>query len=523
MMRIAVAGVVAVLLGSAVAMGAGGGSAELELIDAVRQRDRAAVERLLQQKTDPNAKQGDGATALHWAIQEEALDLASLLMRAGADVNAANDLGITPLMVAASNGSATAVRALLEAKANPNLAPPGRETPLMLAAWTGQTAAVTALLDAGAAVDGTESERQQTALMWAAAQKHPDVVKLLISRGASVSARTKVATPAGRPTRDKAGYSPLMFAARSGDVDSVRLLLDAGAKASDASGDGMTALTLATVRGHVPAALLLLDRGADPNVEDIGYTALHWAAGSWETAFTTNDITTDREGEQEWNALVGLKAGKHDLVRALLAHHANPNAVITATPQRAGATRSPTLPELTGATPYLLAAMAGDTTTMAMLKEAGADPSIVTKKQSTALMAAAGLGRILGENTVEEPKLLAAAKLALEHGADVKSVDEFGNTALHYAAYHRLPTLVQLLVDRGAPIEVKNMFGETPLWAADLVIQWFGGGTFKVVPTPTGDLLRNLGAKPIPTPYEKRPADWPCNEIPPAVVPDSCW
>ncbi len=520
-MRIAIAGIVAVLLGSAVAIGAGAGSAEL--IDAVRQRDRAAVERLLQQNVDANARQGDGATALHWAIQEDALDIAALLIRAGADVNAANDLGVTPLMVAASNGSSAAIQTLLEGRANANLAPPGRETPLMLAAWTGQPEAVAALLDAGAPIDGKEPERQQTALMWAAAQRHPEVVRLLVRRGADISARTKVAAVPGRPARDKAGYTALMFAARSGDVESARLLLDAGAKATDAAGDGMTALVLATIRGHIPVAQLLLERGADPNVEDIGYTALHWAAGSWETAFTTNDITTDREGEQEWNALVGLKAGKHDLVRALLARGANPNVQITATPQRAGATRSPTLPELTGATPYLLAAMAGDTTLMTMLKEAGADPSIATNKQSTPLMAAAGLGRVLGENSVDEAKLLAAAKLALQHGASVTSVDDYGNTPLHYAAYHRLPTLVQLFVDNGAPLEVKNMFGETPLWAADLVIQWFGGGTFKVVPTPTGDLLRKLGAKPIDVPYEKRPADWPCNEIPPAVVPDACW
>lgn len=520
MMRTAAVGILATIVWSAVAMGAGAGSTDL--VDAVRRQDRAAVERLLRQKVDANARQGDGATALHWAIQVDDLEIAALLIRAGADVNAVNDLGITPLMVAATNGSTAAVRALLEAKADPNLGPPGRETPLMLASWTGQKAAVAALLDAGAAIDAKESERQQTALMWAAAQKHPDVVRVLVSRGADISSRTMVAPTPGRPSRDKAGYTALMFAARSGDVESSRVLLDAGAKATEAGGDGMSALTLATVRGHIPVALLLLERGADPNASGTGYTALHWASGSWETAFTTSDITTDREGEHEWNALVGLKEGKHDIVRALLRRGADPNARITVSPLRAGATRSPTLPELTGATPYLLAAMAGDSALMTLLRDAGADPSIATKKKSTPLMAAAGLGRILGENSVEEPKLLAAAKLALEHGADVSSVDEYGNSALHYAAYHRLPTLVQLLVDKGAALEVKNMFGETPLWAADLVIQWFGGGTFKVVPTPTGDLLRTLGAKPIEVPYEKRPADWPCNEIPPAVVPDAC-
>lgn len=518
----ALAALAALLVGALTVSLVAAGPGSTELIDAVRRQDRAAVDALVRKGIDVNGRQGDGATALHWAVQQDDLPLTTLLLRARAQVDAVNDLGVTPLMVACMNGSAGAVRALLEAKANPNLTPPGRETPLMLAAWTGQVDAVRALLDAGAAIDAKEGGRQQTALMWAAAQEHPEVVRLLVSRGALVGAKTAVAGAPGRPARDKAGYSALLFAARTGDVDSARILLDAGANAADTAGDGMSALTLATVRGHLPVARLLLERGADPNHAGTGYTALHWAAGNWQTAFTTNDITTDREGEQEWNAFVGLKEGKHDFVRALLARGANPNARITTPPLRAGATRSPTLPELIGATPMVLAAAAGDTVLMRMLKEAGADPSLSTAKKSTTLMAAAGLGRILGENSVEEPKLLEAARLALEYGAEVSRADDYGNTALHYAAYHRLPSLVQLLVDRGATLESRNMFGETPLWAADLVIQWFGGGTFKMVPTPTGDLLRRMGARPIDTPYEKRPADWPCNEIPPALVPDAC-
>jgi ankyrin repeat protein len=493
-----------------------------DLIDAVRRQDRAAVEGLLRKGADVNARQGDGATALHWAVQVNDLDTAALLIRAGANVDAANDLGVTPLMVACTNGSSAAVSALLAAGADPNTRPEGRETPLMLAAWTGQVEAVKALLDGGAAVNATEASRQQSALMWAASQKHPEVVRLLASRGADVHARTAAAAAAGRRPRDAAGYTALIFAARNGDVESAKALLDAGANVDDAVDDGMSALTLATVRGHVPTALLLLDWGADPNAAGAGYGPLHWAAGSWETAFTTNDITTAREGEDEWNSLIGLREGKLQLVKALLAHGADANARIKSTPARAGATRSPKLPELTGATPFLLAAMAGDTAVMRTLKEAGADPSVTTTKQSTPLMAAAGLGRILGENTVKEADLLDAARLAIELGGNVAAVDGFGNTALHYAAYHRLSTIVQLLVEKGAELEVKNMFGETPLWAADLVIQWFGGGTFKVVPTPAGDLLRKFGARPIEAPYELRPADWPCNEIPPAPVPKSC-
>jgi ankyrin repeat protein len=499
-----------------------GAASRVELIDAVKAGDRAAVAALLKKGADVNAAEGDGATALHWAVQLEDLESAVALVRAGANVNLANDLGATPLTVAASNGSARAVTLLLEAGADPNKAAAGRESPLMLAAWTGSADAVRALLDAGAAIDAREPERQQTALMWAASHRHPSVVRLLVSRGADVHLKTAVASAAGRRTRDGVGYTALMFAARSGDIESARVLLDGGANADDALDNGLSVLTMATVRGHVPVAVLLLERGANPNASGSGYAPLHWAAGSWETAFTANDITTEREGEHDWNALVGLKDRRLELVDALLDHGADPNARVKTTPPRAGATRSPTLPELAGASPYLLAAMAGDVAVMRRLKEAGADLTLTTNKRSTPLMAAAGLGRILGENTVPESKLLDAATLAIELGADVKAADDFGNTALHYAAYHRLSTLVQLLVDRGADLEVRNMFGETPLWAADLVIQWFGGGTFKVVPTPTGDLLRKFGARPIPTPYELRPADWPCNEIPPAPVPKAC-
>ena len=511
-------GVVCVTCVSAFAAGA----SRIELIDAVKAGDRAAVAALLTKGADANAAEGDGATALHWAVQLEDLESAAALIRAGGKVNAANDLGATPLSVAASNGSAQSVTLLLKSGADPNQALAGRESPLMLAAWTGSADAVKALLDAGAAIDAREAERQQTALMWAASQRHPAVVRLLVSRGADVHLKTAVQQVAGRRTRDGVGYTALMFAARSGDVESARALLDGGANANDALDNGLSALTLATTRGHVPVAVLLLERGADPDANGSGFAALHWAAGSWETAFTANDITTDREGEHDWNALVGLKGRRLELVDALLDKGADPNARVKTTPPRAGATRSPTLPELAGATPFLLAAMAGDVAVMQRLKEAGADLTLTTTKRSTPLMAAAGLGRILGENTVPETNLLEAAKLALELGADIKAADDFGNTALHYAAYHRLNTLVQLLVDHGAELEVRNMFGETPLWAADLVIQWFGGGTFKVVPTPTGDLLRKLGARPMTAPYQLRPADWPCNEIPPAPVPKAC-
>jgi ankyrin repeat protein len=301
-----------------------------------------------------------------------------------------------------------------------------------------------------------------------------------------------------------------LFAAREGDLESARILVDAGANVDDVADEGLSALGFATVRGHVPTAVFLLQRGANPNAAAAGYAPLHWAAGSWETTLSTADITVTREGNDEWNALPGLREGKLELVKALLAHGADPNLRMKTAPPRAGSTKNPQLPELVGATPLFLAAMAGDAAVMQALVDAGADAGLTPDVRSTPLMAAAGAGRVLGENTLSHARLLEAARLAVQLGADVNAADDFGNTALHYAAHHRIDAVVQFLVDRGARLDARNKFGETPLWVSELVIQFFGGGTYQILRSSTGDLLRKLGARDEKPSYDRaRPRDWP--------------
>ena len=401
--------------------------------------------------------------------------------------------------------------------ADPNLRPEGRETALMTAAWTGNLEVVALLLARGALVNATEAERSQTALMWAAAERHPHIARLLLEHGADVHARTLAPR---RPVRmmylfgggpASLGFTPLLFAARVGDTESMRVLLDAGADIDDVAGDGLSALALATVRGQTAAAMLLLERGADANLADAGYAALHWAAGRWETDLTTDNITSDRPGE--WHTIAGLQESKLDLVKALLANGADPNVRIESTPARAGASRSP-LPELVGATPYLLAAVAGDTAVMRLLADAGADVHVRTTSNATPLMAAAGFGRVLGESTVQDTDSRDAATLAVALGADTSATDDAGNTALHYAAYLRQDAAVQFLADEGAALNAQNKFGETPLWVSELAIQFSGGGTFQILQSSTGDLLRSLGADILEPAYDRaRPRDWPDNDI----------
>ena len=94
---------------------------DYQLIDAVKSQDEATVRLLINQQSDINAVQPDGATALHWASYVNDLELAKLLVDAGASLDAANDYGVTPLALACDNGSAQMVTYLVAAGASVKL------------------------------------------------------------------------------------------------------------------------------------------------------------------------------------------------------------------------------------------------------------------------------------------------------------------------------------------------------------------------------------------------------------------
>jgi ankyrin repeat protein len=328
---------------------------------------------------------------------------------------------------------------------------------------------------------------------------------------AAANANANAVNPDERLAGGSNGYTPLLFAARVGDIESARLLINAGANVNDVDALGLSPLVLSTVRGFPEFAAFLLDQGANPHADDSGFTALHWAAGTWESELTVRAITTERE-DGEWYTVAGLKEGKLELVNALLKHGADPNAQMWKAPERAGSSKNPQLRELWGATPLILAAMAGNAEVMKALVAGGADPTIKTWSDGTVLMAAAGLGHVQGEDLVTEPQARAAAEAALSLGNAVTDVDAAGNTPLHYASYMRHDSVVQLLLDRGAPLNAKNKFGETPLWTSALVVQFAGGGTYQLIPSPATEILKKAGAEEVNPVYARaRPTDWPDN------------
>ncbi len=420
---------------------------DTRVVEAARQQDIAAVRQLLAAKADVNAPQPDGATALHWAAFRGDLALTTLLLTARPETNARNDYGVTPLSLAASQASSAVVEALLTAGADPALPLPSGETPLMTAAAAGNAPVVQTLLRHRAAVDTKERVKGQTALMWAVSAGHIETARALLDGGADVNAASA------------SGFTPIMFAARAGSPALAELLLARGARINTAAGDGATALHVAVVRGHVDLALFLLDKGADPNADGNGYTPLHWASGRFEGQMTFDYSTKD---EGEWAALVGVPPGRRvELVQALLAHKANPNARLTRNPPRFGTNLW--MKKLVGATPFLLAAQAADVAVMKALVAGGADPLLNTEEQASPLMYAAGFGRVPGESRVTEDAALEAVELCRQLGMDVKQAEAGGDTALHAVAFYGWVRVGQWLLDRGADINARNKKGETAL------------------------------------------------------------
>jgi len=419
------------------------------VLDAVKSGDKDALRVLLGKKVDVNAAEADGATALHWASYRDDLESADLLLRAGANVNAANDLGVTPLWTASQNGSAAMVRRLLDAGANPNLALLAGETPVMVAARSGYPEVVELLVAKGANVNA-RGTRQQTALMWAASQKHPEVVKVLLAHGADVQLRSEVwsqvmaVPPHGILEYNRAiphgGETALMFATRVGDLASAKLLVEAGGNVNDQDAWGVSATVLAAHSGGREFVEFLLDKGADPNRAEAGFTALHEA----------------------------IMRRDEKMVGALLDHGANPNAPLrTWTPTRRSSKDYHFEPSLVGATPFWLAARFLEPGVMRMLVKQGADPLFVhhadylaekQKRQSeasTALMAALGMGGgaaawVPPARREREALAFDAVKLAADLGVDVNATGTDGRTALDAAKSLRYETVVKFLVEKGA-------------------------------------------------------------------------
>lgn len=458
------------------------------LIAAVKVADVDAVRSLIVDRgVDVNQAAPDGATALHWAVHRNDAALVDLLLAAGAGVSTANRYGVQPISLAAENGDAGILEALLAAGADPNAALPGGETVLMTAARTGDAEAVRVLLVRGADPNLRDGFRGQTALMWAAARNNAGAVHALAELGADVRAKTGTAARAPLGNRlfyapPPTGFTALLFAARGGHVEAVRVLLAAGADVDDTLSDGQSALVVAVANANWELAGYLLDRGADPNLAGAGWNALHQLV-------RTRRMNT---GFGFPGPIPSGSVDSIDVLKKMIAAGGDVNARMTANGMKDGQRNR--LNRL-GATPFFLAAKVTDTEALRVLVDAGADATIPNADGTTPLMVAAGVaiwnpGEDGGSLPGQEDEVLEAVKMCVELGNDVNAANYRGMTALHGAAFRGANGVVEYLVAQGADLDARTALGYSPLAVAD----GFSYSDFYKAQKHTAALLRELMA-----------------------------
>ncbi len=601
--RLASVGVV-VLATAAVLMAA---PSATPVADAARAGDVDAVRALLQQGTDVNGAHGDGMSALHWAAQRGDRQMAEILVYAGAKVTAVTRIGqYTPLHVASTAGNAALIELLLESGSDV-AAPttPSGVTPLHLAAASGSGEAVATLIDHGADVDALESAWGQTPLLFAAARDRVDVIRTLLEHGADPAITSKTvdlvtegqlvgaarerqrrvltafetdlangATPtasqvqaavlAGRarylsgevPEREedadarpptiktKGGLTALLHAVRQGHIGAATALLDGGTDIDQVSaGDATSPLLMATINAQFDLAMLLIERGADPNLA----ATINGVAPLWATINAEWQPRTRFPQPQQHE----LQAATYlDVMAALLDAGADPDVRLTRHPwymvYSGCGNRNCGLVDTEGSTAFWRAAYATDLPALRLLVAHGADSDIPTeappprraRRGTTAenddesdvpavlpaspgfwvatdlttmgpdpsglppfkagdpgvypIHAASGVGYgegFAGNAHRHAPDAwLATVRYLIELGADVNQRDHNGYNAIHHAAARGDDDLILYLLEQGGDVTAVSRRGQT---TADMA----NGPVQRVSPIPqTVALLESLGS-----------------------------
>jgi ankyrin repeat protein len=240
------------------------------------------------------------------------------------------------------------------------------------------------------------------------------------------------------------GLTAMIFAAREGDLESTKALLEHGAKVNQVSEYGWTPLLTAVNNRNYELAIYLLDHGADPNLAN---------KGGWTPLY----IATDNRNIEGGDYPVPKPDLDHmAIIKALVEHGADVNAVVKEN------TLTRTIFTMqwffeSGASPFLRAAQSSDVELMKYLLDHGADPKVRTDYGDTALTAAAGIGWVDGvtyERSAKEN--VEAVRMLLDLGLDPNTSNSEGRTPLMGAALKGRNDVVQLLVDRGAKLETRD-------------------------------------------------------------------
>jgi ankyrin repeat protein len=448
-----------------VACSGGAQASDDSLATLVRAKDHDGAVALLGKGADGKSREVDGTTALMWACYSGDADLVERLIKAGADVSAVNDYGASALQVAAVLADPRIIKDLLKAGVNPDSPNAEGQTALMVVARSGNVQSAKLLLDAGATVDAREQWGDQTALMWAASEAHPEMIKLLTAHHADVNAHGAIrdwqrrVTAEGRPKNENhGGFTALIYAARIGCIECAKALLKAHADINLPDPDGETALLLSIINMHFDFASYLIDAGADVNRWDFyGQTPLY---ATIDMATLPTGGRPDLPSEDKTQPL--------QVAEQLLKAGANVNAQLKLRPPYRNGVfdRGGDQVLSTGATPLLAAAKSGNNDAVKLLLKYHPMVDLPNAEGVTPLMAAAGMGHSFNPTRGRyktDDQAMDGVKLLQAAGASITGSARDGLTALHAAASHGWDSTVKVLVADGAALQPTDRLGLHPI------------------------------------------------------------
>ena len=439
-----------------------GANGETMVMLAARNGNPVVIKRLVAAGADVNAKEPlRGTTALMWAAEQRHPAAVKMLLELGADHAAKSGPAGLPRNYMAPRVNTAAVRDAQRRYKEAVAAGRTYEEQLEYEASHGAKISLgfrgilnsrRPELNGGAQPEGTSAAPGSPAARPTPAARPP----------AQTSAATPAGAPAGTPPPEAGdddadviiaglvgtgggGLTPLTFAAREGDVESAKYLLDAGADINQTTEYGWSPLLTATNNRHYKLGAFLMERGANANVAN---------KGGWTPIYLATDNRNIEGGD--------YPVPKPDLdhleyIRMLLDHDADPNA------RAKDNTLTRTIFTMqwfyeAGCTPFIRAAQSSDTALMRLLLDYGADPFMATDNGDTALTAAGGIGWVEGvtyERSAKE-NFEAIRMLVDEVGLDPNIANKEGRTPLMGAALKGRNDVIEMLVAHGARLETRD-------------------------------------------------------------------
>jgi len=468
------------------------------LLDSILDGDMHQALELVKDGADVNATESNGTTALHWAVYNNDLPLVKALIAEGADVNAVNRYGSTPMSEAATVGDYDVVKALLDAGADVDSPNEHNQTTLMIVVRSDNVETAKLLIERGADVNAVEDWQGQNAVIFAAAQSQPEMLKLLLDAGADPDSRSLpnkrdryISAERRYQWRPAGGIPALGYAAREGCLTCARVLVEAGANMDIGDAENVTPLNLAIMNLHFDTAKYLIEAGANDD---------KWSLRGENPLYSAVDVNTlphggypDRPSMDSTSSL--------DIIKLLLDKGANPNLQLKLQPTHRslkddrGADRSLN----TGTTPLFRAAKGHDVAAIDLLLKHGADIDLPNRSGVTPLMIAAGLSA----NSIDtrgdyatpfaDRNAMSAVSYLANAGASINKKDNLGRTALHGAASWGWNDTVKTLVEMGADLDATDNNGFTAFdYAMGKSSGNAGRGVVGNIRQETADLIQEL-------------------------------